>query len=303
MLTLRCPAKVNFLLSVGAIDPSDPARRHGIASWMAAVNFGDDLTLEALSQGPSSYDLAYREDAPAAGEHLRVDWPLEKDLGYRAHQAMQALAGRELPIRLTLRKRIPPGAGLGGGSSDAGAVLAGVNRIHGQPLSEEQLHAIARTLGSDVSFALSAMLGTPSAVAHGFGEKLEPLKPRGVVPVVLAFPPFGCPTGAVYRAFDELAGAGSKRTPELERVRRLAGAWPVNAAEWFNDLAEPAFRVTPPLRALVELLRLKLGQPVHVTGSGSTLFAVAKDAASAEALAQDIRQIAGIPAVATATLG
>src|SRR5690349_3701340 len=113
---LPCPAKVNLALSVGAPIETPRGSLHPIASWMVAVDFGDDLALErtdekgakaGAAKSASNFDLSFAEDAPHRGA---VDWPLEKDLCFRAHQLMEREAGRALPMRLTLKKRIPAGA-------------------------------------------------------------------------------------------------------------------------------------------------------------------------------------------------
>lgn len=268
-LTCTCPAKVNLALSVG---PPDARGYHPIASWMVAVDFGDTLTLRRLDAGPSTFDIAYADDAPRPEP---IDWPLEKDLAVRAHALLEAEVGRPLPVHATLRKRIPTGAGLGGGSSDAAAMLAGVNKLLKLGLTMPDLVSLAARLGSDVPFAVHVQMGQVSALVGGFGEQITPrrMSARMQLYLVLLMPPLRCPTSRVYAAFDRLNPA-----PQLDadRVERLAFAEDLDADALFNDLAEPAMIVEPGLRDLQSEVEASVGRRVHVTGSGATLFCTAR---------------------------
>ena len=227
-----------------------------------------------------------------------MDWPLEKDLAFRAHRLLEQHAGRSLPIDLRLRKVIPPGAGLGGGSSNAAATLVGIDRLFNLRTDPAKLLELAQTLGSDVGF-LSG--NTSSAIVTGLGETVEPSPLPQPIDLVLIFPSFGCPTGDVYRAFDQLHGPFQNGHPQADerRVRAIAKQSPLPPDAPFNDLAEPACIVRPELRRIITQLRDALHLPAHVTGSGSTLFVIAPDATTAQALARTAADTTGLPAVAT----
>jgi len=294
-LRLTCPAKVNLALSVGALNADG---LHPIASWMVAVTFGDEMQLQRREDGgDASFDIAFADDAPRPGV---VDWPIEQDLAYRAHGLMQEQCGQALPIHCTLGKRIPAGAGLGGGSSDAGAMLVGLKRLFQLDVADEELIELSRSLGSDVAFATGAALGQTSAIVSGVGEVLEPAPLQAVIPLVLIFPPLSCPTGAVYRAFDALS-AGSNPQVDLGRVRALLANQPPAQDAPFNDLAAPACAVEPRLAEARERVGAQLKLPVHITGSGATLFVIAPTAQTAEVLARKTAALTGLPAVATRT--
>ncbi|MFN0011492.1 MAG: 4-(cytidine 5'-diphospho)-2-C-methyl-D-erythritol kinase [Phycisphaerales bacterium] len=288
-ISARAYAKVNLALAVGPPLPAGAgggahAGFHPICSWMHAIDLFDELELTRLPAGESSrYDISWAADAPRPSP---IDWPVEKDLCMRAHRAIEARAGRTLPLALTLRKRTPVGGGLGGGSSDAAAMIRAVDTMFDLHVSDQARAAIARSLGSDVLFFLSApALDQPpaAAIVSGLGDVLETV-PKARAWLALILPPMGCPTGPVYRAFDALPHAPLRE----QQVRALtAGAAAhdgrVDTAGLFNDLAEPAFTVAPGLRQIRDRAALALRRPVHVTGSGSTLFAVCESSAEAQA--------------------
>ncbi|MBI1338136.1 MAG: 4-(cytidine 5'-diphospho)-2-C-methyl-D-erythritol kinase [Phycisphaera sp.] len=297
---LACPAKVNLALSFGG--PNGEGM-HPIASWMVAVDFSDQLTVDRLDGGESRFDLAFAHDAPAPPRG-GVDWPLEKDLAYRAHGLMQSHTRGQLPIAVTLRKRIPTGAGLGGGSSDAAGVMVATNKLFDLGLDTATLVRIGRTLGSDVSFAVAALMGKPSAIVTGTGEVLEPCANTADVHLVLIFPgpDAACPTRAVFQTFDRITPDIANKTADETGVRTLAQHPPLPPEGPFNDLTDAACTVQPVLREIKIKIENALHQPVHITGSGSTLYTVAHDDNHAKDLADHVRRQTGLHAVQTRTL-
>lgn len=306
VLTFNCPAKINLALSVA---PPDAKGMHPIASWMVALAFGDTLTLQhvdahkQLNQA-STFNIFYASDAPVPGV---IDWPLEKDLAYRAHQLLQQHAQRPLPLVATLKKRIPTGAGLGGGSSDAAAMLAGVNQLFKLGLDPQKLCELSQSLGSDVTYLTAAVLGKTSALVTGLGEVITPCPMDNLLHVVLIFPGVTCPTGPVYKAFDKALKQHTGTcsfAAELTKVKSLMGR--MSAAQLcerlFNDLASPACDVQPILRELQKQATKHVGRPVHVTGSGATLFTLADSQNHAEKLAAQLTTSLNLPVLATHTI-
>ncbi len=283
-VTRSAHAKINLALAVGPPRPSDGL--HPICSWFAPIDLCDEVTVEVLPDGtPSRCEIGWASDAPSASV---IDWPIEKDLAARAHRAVESLAGRALPAIVTVRKRIPVGGGLGGGSSDAAATMLALRDAFGLTLDPVRAAEAALRLGSDVPFFLREAM-TP-ALVEGVGELVLGAPSCAGLSVALVFPPFGTPTGAVYRAFDALAASEFR----AERVRRMAlGGRGVRSDELFNDLAIPAERAEPRLAELRRAAERVLGAPLHITGSGSTMFALFSDHEAARAGAAALG--AGLP--------
>jgi 4-diphosphocytidyl-2-C-methyl-D-erythritol kinase len=260
-------AKVNLALAVAPPRTSDGL--HPICSWFAPIALADDLRVTRLGPGaPSTYAIRWAPDAPRP---TAIDWPRDTDLAARAHRLLESETGRSLPISMTLAKRIPVGGGLGGGSSDAAAMLRAIIDLFSLDVPATRLRSLAFSLGSDVPYFLTQPL-TP-AIVEGVGESITPTPPI-TGSLLLIFPPFGCTTGAVYRAFD----AGPQCDFRADEVRRLATEARPGVADLFNDLALPAETVEPRLGDLRRRAARILDTPVHVTGSGSTLFAPVRDA-------------------------
>jgi 4-diphosphocytidyl-2-C-methyl-D-erythritol kinase len=178
--------------------------------------------------------------------------------------------GVDVRLDVTLGKRIPVGAGLGGGSSDAARTLLALDRLSDTRLPAEDLSAFAARFGSDLSFFVYGR----SAVCRGRGEQVMPIAPPAARWAVLMLPrELSMPTPAVYRKFDEL---------RLGHVEPLSlepnwAAWAKLTAEQLlprlvNDLEPAAFAIAPELGALRSDIEQALARPVRMSGSGSSLF-------------------------------
>ena len=285
-VTAQAPAKLNLALSVGP--PGDDGL-HPIASWMVTLDLSDELAVTRLpGDYISRYAVVWHEDAPVPST---IDWPIASDLAVRAHVELERLTDRRLPISMKLTKRIPVGSGLGGGSSDAAAMLRTLNELFDLQLGDAALLSVARDLGSDVPFLVRG----GSAVVEGTGERLDPQEAAPDVHAMLVLPMLACPTGTVYRRFD---GAAARLDPE--RVRSEVRSLPHERAP-FNDLATAALDVAPELAALAGQIAEVAEAPVHVSGSGSTLFVLGDDAMHTEALARTVTERHGVAALAVTT--
>lgn len=269
--------KVNLCLRVG---PPRGDGYHDVATVLAALPLGDELALEPAA--------STRVDAPAlpGGDAL-----VARALGLLAERS-----GHAGGWYVRLDKRAPVGAGIGGGSADAGAALRLANATLEQPLAPGELLALAAEVGSDVPFFAS---GDPVALARGRGELLEPCALAADAWVALAWPGIVLATAEVYARFRPRAGSA-------ERVRALAAA-PFAAADAAglaelleNDLAEAAEALCPPAAALRERLLGAGALGASVSGSGSAVLGLF---ASEDAARAATEHLAGeLPWVAVARL-
>jgi 4-diphosphocytidyl-2-C-methyl-D-erythritol kinase len=246
---LRAPAKINLHL---AVTGKRGDGYHEIVSLMAPVSLYDELWID-----------------PAAGQ-IRVecsaaDLPRDgRNLAARAAAAFFEASGRGGGAAIRLVKRIPVGAGLGGGSSNAAAVLNGLNRHFGHPLDRAQLHRLALGIGADVPFFL---MGRP-ALATGIGDRLTPYAGLPPMGVVIVFPGVALSTARVYAAVKlRLTACGKKskvsalKTQPFDIRRHLC-----------NDLEAVAARICPPILEAKAALRAQGADGVQMTGSGSAVF-------------------------------
>jgi 4-diphosphocytidyl-2-C-methyl-D-erythritol kinase len=262
--TLRrlCPAKINLYLRV-------LGRRsdgyHELVTVMQPLSLADELTVT-----PGGPGLRFSCDHPGLP-------PGEGNLVWRAARAFEQAAGRRLNVHLTLRKRIPVAAGLGGGSSDAGAALLALNRLADGPLSQEDLHRLARQLGADVPFFLE----DGPAVARGVGEILTPLD-LSPYWYVLLNPGVPLSTRWVYENLDV---GGLAPDPGLQ-------SWDQDhPGDWVkNDLEGVAVRRLPELAARILQLKELGAAAAAVSGSGPTVFGLFFGLAGARSAAAIIRR-------------
>ncbi len=292
---MHAPAKLNLALSVGAPCETSGAHRssmHPLSSWMVTVDLVDDLHLERLA--PTSASLFATIWHAQALRPSDIDWDLSVDLVHRAHDRLEQFVGKSLPVKSRVEKRIPVGGGLGGGSSDAAAMLRGLNELFALNLPVSDLEHIASTLGSDIPFLVRG----GSALVGGFGEQIESLGQPPALNAVLFFPGVPCPTGAVYGAFDRITPSALLRQ---QCVRDLAGRRTISPSDPFNDLAHAAVHVAPSIADDIDEISALSDLPVHVCGSGSSLFVLCSDPAHAQALASTASTRLAIPAVAVAT--
>jgi 4-diphosphocytidyl-2-C-methyl-D-erythritol kinase len=220
-------------------------------------------------EGEPAPELSLAITGPT-GEGLLAN---ESNLVVKAWRLLEAAARRPLPASLRLHKRIPHGAGLGGGSSDAAAALRLGNQMFHLGLEDAVLLSLAAQLGSDVPLFLLG--GT--VLGLGRGERVFPLRPLPLEPMLLVHPGLHVSTPAVYRALAELGHAAEPQG---------LGSLPEGAAPpWRNDLTDAALRVCPALAEVREALRDSGAEPL-LCGSGSCwagryAFPGARDAAAA----------------------
>ena len=274
-IAVAAPAKLN--LSLAVLDRR-PDGYHDIETLMVGVSLGDTLSVRATDA--SGIVLRVRYGAELAGSPLAGDVPSGPDnLVVRAAAALAAAAGIDRGLEIDLVKRVPAGSGLGGGSSDAAAVLRGAARAWGLDWSPDRLADIGAGIGSDVPFFFA---GGP-AIPRGRGERLEHVSGIPPLPVVIARPAPGLSTAAVYAA----CSPDASRRGDAGRLAAALARGGLAAATAFlhNALEEPARRLCPDVDNLLAALARAGAACPRLTGSGSACFALARTATEARGIA------------------
>ncbi len=275
--SVLAPAKINLFLHVA---PLAPDGYHPLASLMSFADVGDTLTLEPAER--TSFTVIGTFAEALAGEDPAGN------LAWRAVlRLLQVVGVSPDPFRLTLDKALPVAAGLGGGSSDAGAALRLVRDAFAPDVEDATLESIAAELGADGPACFHAR----PVLAQGRGEALSPPPAMPPLPTVLVNPGVACPTGRVYRTYDEQAEQGSAYLPALPAGFADVEAVVRMLASCRNDLERPALTVAPQIVEVLSRLRADpLSRLARLSGSGATCFALCDDAAGAMALAHRLTE-------------
>ncbi len=256
-MRVAAPAKVNLFLGVGDRLPDG---YHAVTTVLHVLEFGDEVSIE-----------------PHARLELHCDVDLgvspEGNLAYRAAVAFGEVVGRIPAVRITLCKVVPHGAGLGGGSSDAAAVIAGLSALWGLQGDERAL-SVAASLGADVPFFL---MSSPAALMTGRGDVLgRSLTGMPGLPVVLVRPPVSVSTAAAYRAFDASPAVPGDPARVLDALE--VGDPGALASSLANNLEKAAAVVAPEVLTVRSWLQEAPGvRGSLLAGSGSAMFALCED--------------------------
>lgn len=252
-MRIRAPAKVNLSLRVVG------KRRDGyhlIDSIIVPVSLYDEIGIERARPG-AKISVACDDPKIPSGE---------KNLAYKAAALLLGRDAAKHPVAIHIKKHIPAGAGLGGGSSDAAAVLVGVNRLFRLKKSRRRLLGLAAKIGADVPFFI---IGRP-ARARGIGERLKPLKTGRRLWLVIVYPGFPVSTSWAYHSLSFKLTKNIVKTSLNSHVRPLRG-W---AVELFNDLEKPVFRRYPKVARLKRKLAEEGAAGTLMSGSGSSVFGI-----------------------------
>ena len=283
-LELGAPAKLNLFLRVLGRETDG---YHGLETLFCLVDLADRLRAERRDTGGVTVEVEGADVGPPA-----------QNLAVRAAELVLGATGRRFGVHLTLSKRIPVQAGLGGGSSDAAAALVLVNRLAGNAVPRHELLQLAARLGSDVPFCLS---GGALALAWGRGDRLLQLPPLPPAPVLLLLPPVAVSTADAYGWVDAARQSAGRRgavaldLDALSRwgdIGRMAG----------NDFESPVFGRLAEVRAAFEALVGTRPLVCRMSGSGSGLFAVYRSARDRDDAAMMLGRRHG-RVVACSTLG
>jgi len=279
-MRIRAPAKINLSLRVVG-KRSDGY--HFLDTVMVPIGLYDEITIAGTRLAKTG-----RESLKVTCSHPLVPSG-EENLVYRAAALLLGRKGIRGRVRIHIRKRIPVGGGLGGGSSDAAATLKGLNRLFRLGCGRRELLSLAASLGADVPFFI---YGCP-ARAKGIGERLHPLASFPRLWVIVLYPGFPVSTGWVYRHW--LAGKLTKTIEntrinfsvrEPERLKRLL----------VNDLEKVASRRYPRIALLKKRLMEEGAAGALMSGSGSSVFGIFSSEQTAREAFRRLRKEDGVQA-------
>ena len=255
---VRMPAhaKLNLFLRVLAREADG---YHGLETLFCLVSLSDELRAERRDGRGVTIEVEGADVGPPA-----------ENLALRAAASVLAATGQRFAVHLTLAKRVPARAGLGGGSSDAAAALLAVNRLAGDAVPRHELLQLAARLGSDVPFFLS---GAPLALGWAHGERLLRLPPLPAAPALLLVPPVPVSTPEAYGWVDEARQSAGRRGAVALDLDALS-TWGDIGRMAGNDFESAVFGRHPAVRAAFEALVGTGPLVCRMSGSGAALFAV-----------------------------
>jgi len=278
-LSLKAPAKVNLYLEITG-DRSDGY--HDLVMVLQSINLSDRLDIRTTGSD-QIYIRCNHSEVPTD----------QTNLAYKAAKLLQNLYPDFGGVEITITKNIPIGAGLAGGSTDAAAVLVGIDRLWNLGLTQSELRELAAQLGSDIPFCISG--GTVLAV--GRGELLSPLPALENLALVICKPrKLGISTVWAYQTFRSqnllatkdsqsnssqmLAAIASRDESSHRQIARLL----------YNDLERVVLPAYPEISSLKNHLQAQECLGVLMSGSGSTVFAITQNFASAQRIADSISE-------------
>src|SRR5215210_5664330 len=260
---LRAFAKVNYALDVLGLRGDG---YHEVRTVMQSISLADEVELQRTTGG---FELSCEPEEAETG-------PPEHNTVYLAWKLLRGLTDDELSVRVTLRKRIPAGAGLGGGSADAAAVLVGLNELFGLGLRVEELREVGAGIGADVPFCISG----GAALGEGNGEILTALPAPPPHRLVVAKPLGSADTATIYRAYDETKTEGANSVdPVISALR--SGNLSALAAALGNDLASVTANLIPEVEILEQTLLESGALGASMSGSGTAVYGIFGDEGAA----------------------
>ena len=253
-IRLRAFAKVNYALEVRGLRPDG---YHEISTVLQSISLADEVEIERAERG---FELVVEPEGVEVG-------PPEANTVYKAWTWLAERIGDALPVRIRLRKQIPVGAGLGGGSADAAAALVGLNELFGAGLGETELREVGLRIGADVPFCITG--GT--ALGEGIGEVLGALPPPPPHYLVVAKPDAGAETARIYRAYDERPQKGNPSVAPVVDALRVGDLGSL-ARSLGNDLTLVTKDLLPEVGVLEEALLHAGALGIAMSGTGTAVY-------------------------------
>ncbi|MBD3676069.1 MAG: 4-(cytidine 5'-diphospho)-2-C-methyl-D-erythritol kinase [Planctomycetaceae bacterium] len=276
---VEAPAKLNLFLEITGKRPDG---FHDIETVMTTVGLFDTLDFKEVTTESISLQC-FAAEIPN-GHSIDVDAIPTDDsnLVIRAAKLLRNHAGNRQGVEISLHKRIPAEAGLAGGSSDAAATLAALNRLWALNLSRTELQSLAAELGSDIPFFLA---DSPWAVCRGRGEIIEPLPSCQPFWTVIVRPPVGLSTADVYRACRPSANPRSAQ-PLIETI--CSGRLDELEQHLHNSLQAPAEQLCPLLEQVKQAFEAESFLAHQMSGSGTAWFGICRTETEARDIAANL---------------
>ena len=264
-MRIRSYAKINLGLEVLGKRPDG---FHEIRTLFQGIDLHDTLDIEVLEA----------DEIRLEGDDPSIPWD-ETNLVYQAARLLRERCGIARGAAIRVEKRIPAGGGLGGGSGNAAMTLRALDALWGCGLSRDELKGLAAALGSDTAYFLEGGL----CLGEGRGERLTPLPDLPPLPLVLAFPGFPVPTARIYRSLDERSSrTGASALTSSHKDSRINGFLETRKfGRLENELEDTIFSLYPTLLEYKSLFREQGADLSLVTGSGSAVFGLFRDAEAA----------------------
>lgn len=283
-LLIVARAKLNLTLEILGRRPDG---YHELESVVQSIDMYDGVALGSTPARPVS-GRGREVGVTLACQDPRV--PLgHENLAFKAALALSRFTGLGAAVWVDIRKRIPVGAGLGGGSADAAAVLVGLNELWGLGLDATELARIGETVGADVPFCLTGGTG----VIRGKGEQVEALPALQNLWFVVVVPEDRISTAEAYAAYDRLAGdepgGAGRATPEMLAAIAARDVGRI-AAGLANDLERAATGMVPEIQEAKQALLDAGATGVGMSGSGPAVFGIAEDEKAARQMRRIVRE-------------
>ena len=283
-MEIQAPAKINLFLDVLGKRPDG---YHNIQSIVLPISVYDRVILE---NRPNGIETVAANDIQLPGIPWAMTWCRPEDnLTTRAARLLKEATGHAGGVRIVLEKNIPIGAGLGGGSSDAAAVLKGLNTLWKTGLSQDQLISLGTRLGCDIP----ALIHGGSLCMEGVGEQITPVRchAHNHLWLLLVYPGFAISTTDIYARYE----AGLTSVPAADKFHQVVSGLeqgvPTQVAAGLYNALQPAVFQKYPLLALIKNKLAAAGAlGVQLTGSGSTLYALVHDSDHGHALDKRLRE-------------
>lgn len=271
MLRVAAPAKINLFLHVG---PRRADGYHALQSLVCFAAAGDVLSFASADTLSLSIDGPFAAGLQGEGDNLIL----------RAARALAAQTGIVKGAAIALTKNLPVASGIGGGSADAAAALRGLVKLWDVQISDDDLHTVALSLGSDVPVCVASR----PAMMAGRGERVTPVAALPLLPMVLVNPGVAVSTGEVFR---RLARTAEDVLPPLPPYPECGDAAALLGflAQTCNDMEPAARAIAPVIGEVLSALTASGAMLARMCGSGATCYGLFESDAAAQAVARTIR--------------